>query len=140
MQRDICKLEYQCWKYTLHSKPLSSLPKSAPCQCPVPPRGAWKFHIDVHLVSPCMLFLEPGYWPFKMSGSVTLLGSESMLLELCVGGSSLCPPFLGSLGCLGFKYPRLGQEWGALSQTLFSWHGVLSPFQDWQMTCPGPRP
>lgn len=47
--------------------------------------------------------------------------------------STLCLPFLRSLGCLGFRHPSLGREWGAWSQTPFTWHGVLSPFRNRQM-------
>lgn len=56
-----------------------------------------------------------------------------MLLELWVGMSTPCLPFLGSLGCLGFRHPSLGWEWDALSRTPFTWHGVLWPFQNRQM-------
>lgn len=55
-----------------------------------------------------MLFMEPGYWPFKVNGSVTFVGSKPMLLELYVGVSDLRPPFLGRLGCLGFRHPMCG--------------------------------
>lgn len=87
MQRDICKLEYQCWKHTLHSKASFQascyFAKNAPFQCPVPPvqpRNSTQTSNQVFLH---MLFLEPGYWPFKVNGSVTLGASKRMLLELC---------------------------------------------------------
>lgn len=120
----------------LHSKPLAILPRMHPSSAQyhqysleIPHRPQTRFSFTCSSWSLVIGLLR---WMVLL-----LLWDQRECCWSSVGVSSLWP--LRSLGCLGFRYPSLGQEWGATSQTLFTWHCVLSSFQNRQNTCSGPR-
>lgn len=120
----------------LHSKPLAILPRMHPSSAQyhqysleIPHRPQTRFSFACSSWSLVIGLLR---WMVLL-----LLWDQRECCWSSMEVSSLWP--LKSLGCLGFRYPSLGQEWGATSHTLFTWHCVFSSFQNRQNTCSVPR-